>query len=322
MAHPWILEVIHSRETAKPTALGPRPAWLPWAGMQVPDITVQGWGFDVHKPGTVLGPRTLPDYDFIWVIDGEIEWEWENQQHLAPAGSLLLARSGMRDTVRWNRQVATRNFFLHFEMPVQDHLPPERQWPLIRVLPDEDIARPLLRHLAAVLERKGPQWERVAAQSLHLLVSAFVLDALATTDGLHARLPAVIERVIHHVAAQWPRLGSGALSLDELATAAGVSRESLCRTFRKEIGCPPIEALRQVRLDRAATLLRRSAVPIAEIATQAGFADQFHFSRRFTEHYGLPPSEFRREPPTTKAVLPPGVQALARRLWEELGNPD
>jgi AraC family transcriptional regulator len=290
--------------------------------MQMPDIIIQGWGFDVHKPGTILGPRTLPDYDFIWVIDGEIEWEWENQQHLAPAGSLLLARSGMRDTVRWNRQVSTRNFFLHFEMPVQEHLPPERHWPLIRVLPDDDIARPLLRHLAAVLERRGPHWEIIAAHSLRLLVSAFVLDALATTDGQHARLSPVVERVIRHVTTQWPRLGSGTLSLDELATAAEVSRESLCRIFRKEIGCPPIEALRQVRLDRAATLLRRSTVSIAEIAIQAGFSDQFHFSRRFTEHYGQPPSEFRRHPEPASATLTPGVQALARRLWEELGNPD
>ena len=288
-------------------------------------ITIQQWGFDVHKPDTVLGPRILPDFDFVWIIDGEIEWEWDQHRHIAPAGSLLLARRGMGDTIRWNRQIPTRNFFLHFHLPPQDHLPAERTWPLICRLPDGDIARPMLRHLAWVLEHKPRGWEALAALSVQHLVTAFVLGALGTTEGQQARLDPVIERFISHVTDHWDRLGKATLGLDELARAVEISRETLCRVFRREIGCPPIEALRLIRLERAATILRGRTRPIAEVATLAGFPDQFHFSRRFTSAFACSPSDYRRrfEQGTPPALdLPPGVQSLARRFLEELGNPE
>ena len=288
-------------------------------------ITVKRWGFDVHKPGTVLGPRVLPNYDFIWVIDGEVLWEVDRHQHCAPAGSLILVRSGMRDTVNWNASVATRNFFVHFDLHHVDHLPPERTWPLVRVLPDRDIARPLLMHLAWVLDHRPLSWDVLASQDLMQLLTVFVFDAFSTTDGQHSRLTPVLERLVTHIAGQWGRIGSGSFGLDGLATAAGVSRESLCRIFKREIGCPPLEALRQIRLDRAATLLRRQGRSVAEVARLSGFPDQFHFSRRFNDAYGCPPSEYRKrilEGGATATILAPGIQALARRLWEELGNPD
>ncbi len=53
-----------------------------------------------------------------------------------------------------------------------------------------------------------------------------------------------------------------------------------------------------MRLDRAGQMLRDARfakLPIGEIGWRAGFADQSHFSRRFRDHFGVPPGKYRLE---------------------------
>jgi len=49
------------------------------------------------------------------------------------------------------------------------------------------------------------------------------------------------------------------------------------------------------RINSARDLLAQSEVPLAEIATMCGFADQSHFSRRFACVNGTSPARWRRE---------------------------
>ena len=75
-----------------------------------------------------------------------------------------------------------------------------------------------------------------------------------------------------------------------------VSPGHLFRIFRTEYGCSPARALEIIRLARAAILLQRSNATLAEIAHRCGFANPYHFSRRFAAVYGLPPGRFRGQP--------------------------
>lgn len=90
------------------------------------------------------------------------------------------------------------------------------------------------------------------------------------------------------------RFRESQLGLDELATVAGIHPVHLARTFRAAYGASPGEYLRQLRVDWAAETLRTTARPMAEIAVEAGFADQSHFSRVFRATYGQPPGAWRR----------------------------
>jgi transcriptional regulator GlxA family with amidase domain len=40
-------------------------------------------------------------------------------------------------------------------------------------------------------------------------------------------------------------------------------------------------------------LLRLSRVPLSQVATESGFYDQSHFSRLFSQHFGVTPYQFR-----------------------------
>lgn len=83
------------------------------------------------------------------------------------------------------------------------------------------------------------------------------------------------------------------LTLSSLADFAGVDAAHLARTFRREYGASIGEMLRDQRVSYAKQRLH-SPSPLHEIALDAGFADQSHFTRTFRRATGLTPAAFRR----------------------------
>ena len=67
----------------------------------------------------------------------------------------------------------------------------------------------------------------------------------------------------------------------------------LARAFRTYFGTSPGRYLRRLRLDWAAAELLATQRRLADIALQAGFADQSHFTRAFRRHTGLTPGQYR-----------------------------
>jgi AraC family transcriptional regulator len=83
-------------------------------------------------------------------------------------------------------------------------------------------------------------------------------------------------------------------SVAELASDAGVHPDHLARAFRAWFGDAIGRYVRRLRLDWAATRLAGSDLPIVEIALDAGFADQSHFTRAFRHQLGVTPGDYRR----------------------------
>jgi AraC-like DNA-binding protein len=77
-----------------------------------------------------------------------------------------------------------------------------------------------------------------------------------------------------------------------LAKDCGVTERHLRRFLRLKFGKSPRAWLAERRLARAAASLQQ-ALLVKEAAAQAGFKNPAHFTRRFTQRYGVPPSAFR-----------------------------
>jgi len=84
-----------------------------------------------------------------------------------------------------------------------------------------------------------------------------------------------------------------AVSLDEAAAVAGMSRFHFSRIFRAAAGCTFTDYLCSKRLERAKELLRNSALSVREVCDRAGFISYSYFFTYFKKSLGLTPSEFR-----------------------------
>jgi LacI family transcriptional regulator len=74
-----------------------------------------------------------------------------------------------------------------------------------------------------------------------------------------------------------------------------VSRPSLERYFKEELGETPLVTLRKLRLDRAKTLLADTQLNNAEIAARTGFTSNIRFVTAFKQMVGTPPGEYRED---------------------------
>jgi AraC-like DNA-binding protein len=80
-------------------------------------------------------------------------------------------------------------------------------------------------------------------------------------------------------------------SLCSLSTRVNMSPFHFARVFRALVGKPPYRYLLELRLQRAAELLR-GGLNVTEACFQSGFNNLSHFSRRFRRQYGVQPSRF------------------------------
>ncbi|WDS36503.1 AraC family transcriptional regulator [Pseudoxanthomonas sp.] len=84
----------------------------------------------------------------------------------------------------------------------------------------------------------------------------------------------------------------GGISVAEVAAHCGLSRGYFCQAFKRSTGCTPHRWLQDVRVTQAKALLL-GTMPIIEIASRCGFADQSHLTRVFGRVVGMPPARWR-----------------------------
>jgi AraC family transcriptional regulator len=81
------------------------------------------------------------------------------------------------------------------------------------------------------------------------------------------------------------------ITLDELATLAGISAFHFVRMFKISTGETPHQKVMDIRIKVASDWLLQGR-PQLETAIACGFVDQSHFSRTFKKHHGITPKQF------------------------------
>lgn len=92
----------------------------------------------------------------------------------------------------------------------------------------------------------------------------------------------------------WGAEGGGAL-VAQLAARLGVSDRHLRRIFGEALGVSPLQYLQTRRLLAAKQLLTDTALPVTQVALASGFASVRRFNAAFGAHYGLNPTQLRRQ---------------------------
>jgi AraC family transcriptional regulator len=101
--------------------------------------------------------------------------------------------------------------------------------------------------------------------------------------------PAVRRRLADYIEAHLAH----SISLGMLAQLACMSEYHLARMFRISFGMPPSAWIAARRVEHARVLLKTTGQSLQQIADACGYADLSHFSHRFRDSVGAPPSRYR-----------------------------
>ena len=86
-----------------------------------------------YAPGATYGPRTLPNYELLWILHGSARWRTDVyddagvrqatvEEDLRP-GTVALARRGNRDAYIWDCDRWSRHAYVHFQIEDLDGAP-------------------------------------------------------------------------------------------------------------------------------------------------------------------------------------------------------
>lgn len=222
----------------------------------------------------------------------KLQWTVAGTAHIRLDGRAQVVRAG--DLVWWpaDREHWARAGEGGWECWWFTLLPGSAPWPLLDLCglsaggswpagpcPQELFAG--LGHAAAVGTAAAE--EEAGALAYRLLAMAVRLRGAGEGGDL---AEAALQRIDRH----WsdPAFGVGGL-----AAELGTHRSRLSRAFVRAVGIPPSEHLLRLRLGRAASLLRTTALPVRQVAVRCGFAGASYFARAFRAAFGCAPGDWR-----------------------------
>lgn len=101
----------------------------------------------------------------------------------------------------------------------------------------------------------------------------------------------VVEQMVNYFEDHY----SEKISLDRIAENMYLSPFYISKIFKSETGDTPIRHLINIRLEKAKELLENGwQGSIQEVAASVGYEDAYHFSKLFKKHYGISPSQARK----------------------------
>ena len=262
---------------------------------------IQSSGAAVVIPQTTIAE--VPKLDYLFIVAGGDPSQY-NERPLFPwlvrlaragtrlggvsGGPLVLARAGLmegrRMTVHWEHAQALAE--------ISPHLMIDRTLYVIdrdRVTCAGGTAPLDLMHALIAGHHGAPFARLVSDWFMHTEIRPSIGPQ---RGGLVDRVGSTNATILDAVDAMESNVAEP-LGLENLAMAAGVSARQLNRLFREKLGRSTMGYYRELRLDKAQSLLRNSPLSLTEIALATGFANSSHFSRAFTQHFGRPPSASR-----------------------------
>jgi transcriptional regulator GlxA family with amidase domain len=248
---------------------------------------------ETPQPRLLIIPTTLSDPDPV-VPSGVVSWL--RKQHAAGAtlvslcsGAFALAETGLIA----GRSVATHRICAATLA---------KRFPEIVV----DTKRRIIDHGDIITAGGFLSWvdvglflvERLLGAAVRAETARFVLSDPLASEASY--FPGFAPPQHHGDAAvlkaqEWIHMKDGrGVSLDSIASAAGLQRRTLLRRFADKTGMTPIEYCRAVRIARARELLEGGILPQKAIAQSLGYKDVASFARVFRRAVGFAPGAYRK----------------------------
>ncbi len=128
------------------------------------------------------------------------------------------------------------------------------------------------------------------AEEMLLSLCASIMDAIGA--GRRESGKRIVQQAQEYIS---QRVDEASLSIERVCEELKVSPTYFRAVFKRETGQTFHQYLNGLRMSRAMELLRTTALKTTEVAQQSGLGEASYFSYAFKKHFGVSPSQVRKE---------------------------
>ena len=229
----------------------------------------------------------IPDSRMYYIVEGEIEVDFEDEKIIAEAGDLLLIPAKQKHSCFMTQKKFARKYWCHFELKKEgrDFFDNYRLPHKIRVGMDPSLIA-IFRELFESNEKPSPLRELLTSAAIGKLVSYYMerCEIVERTQD-----PDEIDRAIRFIKNNYHE----AIPLERLAADANFTPNYFIKKFKERTGMTPIKYLNALRIEIAKDRLLHSGDSVNAVLEQVGFLDSAYFSKLFKKTTGYSPKAFR-----------------------------
>ncbi len=243
-----------------------------------------------------------PEYEFLYLEEGTLEILIHNTAYVLQKGEAIFIPSNLLHSANaishqgiFHAVVFSEEFLSLSDEPaiLSSHINETNRMDYILVLtPTIDWHRDVLYYLKQIYFQSTdfPSTD-IYIKSHLLIIWQYLNKYLITVNQSPKHEHPQLKEVFHFIHTHYQE----DISLEDLTHIVHMSKEHLCRTFKKYSGYTPFAYLKHYRILQSCRLLQETDKKISEISTLCGFNNISYFNREFLETMNTTPSKYRRE---------------------------
>ncbi len=249
------------------------------------------FGSVVYSPGGTFGPRAMRHYQLVFVLEGSAQYFAGGKVHEFGEDEGVLCKPDRTDRFVFARDRQTRHTWC--EISAEGLEPPLRE--ALEKVETQTISATQRMGWIVDMGLNLPAGSRHSTMSRHLAHVVFweYVRLVQLSGGRpleeRAQHPAV-QRATAFIESHFTE----PLDSDDIAREARLTAQHLRTLFQDTLNRTPLQYLWKVRLDHARRLVTGTGLTFSEISDACGFANPYHFSRKFRETYGQSPADYRK----------------------------
>ena len=240
----------------------------------------------------VRRPAGRLDYQLLYMVSGHADYLLDGEWQTVGEGKIVLYRPQVPQFYRTYSQVPMLCRWVHFSGTEAASLLEECGMSQGNLFSPGlcPAAEALLKSMVVEILHREPMY-RIVVESQFRQAMALFGRQMAQRKGSVAsssrqRILSIVEYMNRHYFEP--------LQTEELAARCGLSKYHFIHLFRMCMGMTPYSYLIRIRMERAETLLQAGDMTVQEVAFVCGYNDPLYFSRAFSRHFGVSPTDYKQ----------------------------
>jgi AraC family transcriptional regulator of arabinose operon len=277
------------------------------------DLSLSYCGIEECDPGHFYGPTSRTEYLLHYIIDGKGTYQVNNKTYQMEQHQLFLICPGVTSYYVADMEEPWKYLWVAFSgIKAKTYL----DWANLdenHLICQFNEPNVLIKYIQGILNARELTYANELKREGNLLLFLSALIKSQHGTGLAGAVHDYPYQVyVNHAVEFIEHNYQKGIRVNDIANYIGINRSYLTNIFRKSLNKSVQEYLVNYRLDKAATLLRTTNMPVGDIAKEVGYEDSLAFSKIFKHFKNSSPTVYR----TSKENIENSSQRIENNLLD------